>query len=123
MYLRTPRSFSDKAAADLYGKNSREFKAVKEAWCAVGLCLNDIIDIIHDPHLSQPSSIQNYKVYADINQLFVECQPGCVINIHTPQGTTLTTRTATSEKEVFVINNTPFVLVSIDGETHKILLK
>ena len=111
------------AAADLYGKNSREFKAVKEAWCAVGLCLNDILDIINDPNLPNTISNQHYKAYADANKLFVECQPGCVINIHTPQGTTLTTRTATSEKEVFVINNTHFVLVSIDGETHKILLK
>ncbi len=111
------------AAADLYGKNSREFKAVKEAWCAVGLCLNEILDIINDPNLPNTISNQHYKAYADANKLFVECQPGCVINIHTPQGTTLTTRTATSEKEVFVINNTHFVLVSIDGETHKILLK
>lgn len=89
----------------------------------MGLCLNDILDIINDPILPNTISNQHYKAYADANKLFVECQPGCVINIHTPHGTTLTTRTATSEKEVFVINNTHFVLVSIDGETHKILLK
>lgn len=113
------------ATADLYGKNSAEFKAVKEAWCAVGLCMEDVINIVYDPNLHK-ANIQNKTrshVYTENNHLIVLCPEGSHIDIISPEGQTIATRTATSNREIFEINNKAFVLVSINKETHKVLIQ
>lgn len=130
-YIHYTSSYKDavwgslQAAADLYGKNSIEFKSVKEAWCAVGLCLDDVINVVYDPKLHKLNN-QNHTlshVYTENNHLIVLCQEGSLITILTPEGQTIASRKASSNCERFEIVNKPFVLVTINDETHKILLQ
>ena len=130
-YIHYTSSYKDavwgslQAAADLYGKNSIEFKSVKEAWCAVGLCLDDVINVVYDPKLHKLNN-QNHTlshVYTENNHLIVLCQKGSLITILTPEGQTIASRKASSNCERFEIVNKPFVLVTINNETHKILLQ
>ena len=109
------------ATADLYGINSDEFNSVLEAWCAVGICLDDRIDDIADGTPSM--KINSPLVYTKNGEICVKANPNSIVKIFTPIGMLIEQRTTKNDLETFTIPNLKIAIVMVNNDSFKILNK
>lgn len=108
------------ATADLYGINSDEFNSVLEAWCAVGICLDDRIDDIAD---GTPSMKTNSPlVYTKNGEICVKANPNSIVKIFTPIGMLIEQRTTKNDLETFTIPNLKIAIVMVNNDSFKIII-
>ena len=108
------------ATADLYGINSDEFNSVLEAWCAVGICLDDRIADIAD---GMPTINPNLPlVYAKNGEICVKANPNSIVKIFTPIGMLIEQRTTKNDLETFTIPNLKIAIVMVNNDSFKIII-
>lgn len=108
------------ATADLYGINSDEFNSVLEAWCAVGICLDDRIADIAD---GMPTINPNLPlVYAKNGEICIKANPNSIVKIFTPIGMLIEQRTTKNDLETFTIPNLKIAIVMVNNDSFKIII-
>jgi Zn-dependent metalloprotease len=108
------------ATADLYGINSDEFNSVLEAWCAVGICLDDRIA---DIAVGMPTINPNLPlVYAKNGEICIKANPNSIVKIFTPIGMLIEQRTTKNDLETFTIPNLKIAIVMVNNDSFKIII-
>ena len=108
------------ATADLYGINSDEFNSVLEAWCAVGICLDDRIEDIADETPSLKPDLP--LVYTENGNICVKAHPNSIVKIFSPIGMLIEQRTTNSDLERFTIPNLKIAIVMVNNISFKIII-
>lgn len=108
------------ATADLYGMDSDEFNSVLEAWCAVGICLDDKISNIADGKYSATQTAP--MVYSQNGKIYVKAGPNSMVKIFTPIGSLVEQRITNNDLEIFTIPNLKIAIVMVNNDSFKIII-
>ena len=122
-YLLPNATFKDamhgslKAAIDLFGKDTKEYESVLKAWHAVGV--KDDGDSVDQT----PSDKLKFNAYSDNGQLIVNAPEGSLINVYGMAGQEIFR--LVSDGNITYVNprGTSIVVVKVDGQSQKIIIK
>lgn len=113
------------AAADLYGKGSREQKSVYDAWCAVGLCFKEYEALFDDDAVEDiANNPTSFTIFTQNGNVSVQSKKDGNVKISDLQGKTLYEKNVKAgEWNTFAVGAGKVVMIESQGETQKTIVK